>query len=66
MGWNYSYINANNRWLQKNIDKPKEKELYININKDIINKEIDLFIKYHKKLILNNELIIDIYKYLTN
>ena len=39
------------------------KELYININKDIINKEIDLFIKYHKKLILNNELIIDINKY---
>ena len=51
---------------KKNIDKPEAKDIYINIIKDIINKEIDLFIKYQKKLILNNEIIIDIYKYLTN
>ena len=51
---------------KNNIYKPEVKEIYINISKDIINKEINLFIKFQKKLILNNELIIDIYKYLIN
>ena len=51
---------------KKNIDKPEAKDAYINISKDIINKEINVFIKYQKKLILDNEIIIDIYKHLTN
>lgn len=51
---------------KKNIDKPEAKDAYINISKDIINKEINVYIKYQKKLILDNEIIIDIYKHLTN
>ena len=51
---------------KKNIDKPGAKELYLNISKDLIDKKVSVYIKNHKKLILYNELILDIYNYLTN
>ena len=51
---------------KKNVDKPGAKELYLNISKDLIDKKVSVYIKNHKKLILYNELILDIYNYLTN
>ena len=50
----------------ENIDKPGVKDVYLSIGKDIIDKEINLFIQYHKILISYNDHIINIKKNLTN
>ena len=36
----------------ENLDKPGVKDVYLKIGKDMIDKEVNLFIKYHKILIL--------------
>ena len=46
--------------------KPGVKDVYLKIGKDIIDKEVNIFIKYHKILISYNDLIIDVKKNLTN
>ncbi len=54
------------RGYLENIDKPGVQDIYIKIGKDMIDKEINLFIHYHKILILYNDHIINIKKNLTN
>ena len=51
---------------KKNKDKPGASEIYIKVSRDIIDKEINIFIKYEKMVILYNELIFDIKKNLSN
>ena len=51
---------------QENMDKPGVKDVYLKIGKDIIDKEIKLFIQYHKILIAYNDHIINVKKNLTN
>ena len=51
---------------QENMDKPGVKDVYLKIGKDIIDREINLFIQYHKILISYNDHIINIKKNLTN
>ena len=48
------------------MDKPGVEDVYLKIGKDIIDKEIKLFIQYHKILIAYNDHIINIKKNLTN
>lgn len=47
---------------QKNMYKPGVEDVYLKIGKDIIDKEIKLFIHYHKILIEYNDRIINIKK----
>ena len=49
-----------------NRDKPGVEDVYLKIGKDIIDKEIKLFIHYHKILIAYNDHIINIKKNLIN
>ena len=49
-----------------NKDKPGASDIYLKISRDIIDKEINIFIKYNKMLILYNEFIFDIIKNLPN
>ena len=49
-----------------NMDKPGVKDVYLKIGKDIIDKEIELFIHYHKILIAYNDHIINIKNNLIN
>ena len=51
---------------QENIDKPGVEDVYLKIGKDMIDKEINMFIHYHKILISYNDHIINIKKNLTN
>ena len=48
------------------MDKPGVKDVYLKIGKDIIDKEIELFIHYHKILIAYNDHIINIKNNLIN
>ena len=48
------------------MDKPGVEDVYLKIGNDIIDKEIKLFIQYHKILISYNDHIINIKKNLTN
>ena len=43
-------------------NKPGAAEIYVKISNDIIDKEVSKYIQYEKKLILYNDLIIDIKK----
>ena len=51
---------------RENMDKPGVKDIYLKIGKDIIDKEIELFIHYHKILIAYNDHIINIKNNLIN
>ena len=50
----------------ESIDKPGVHDVYLKIGKDMIDKEINMFIQYHKILISYNDHIINIKKNLTN
>ena len=50
----------------ENIDKSGIKDVYLKIGQDMIDKEVNLFIQYHKILISYNDHIINIKKKLTN
>ena len=54
------------RDYEENMDKPGVEDVYLKIGKDIIDKEIKLFIQYHKILISYNDHIINIKKNLIN
>ena len=47
-------------------NKPRAAEIYVKISNDIIDKEASKYIQYEKKLILYNDLIIDIKKNFDN
>ena len=51
---------------KENKDKPGVSDIYIKVSKDIIDKEIDIFIKFHKMLISYDEFIFDIKQNLLN
>ena len=51
---------------KENKDKPGASDIYIKVSKDIIDKEIDIFIKFHKMLISYDEFIFDIKQNLLN
>ena len=48
------------------IDKPGASDMYLTLCKDIIDKEVKIYIHYHKKLILYNDEILNIKKKLIN
>ena len=50
----------------KNMDKSGFKDIYLKIDKDMIDKEVKILIQYHKILISYNDHIINIKKNLTN
>lgn len=47
-------------------NKPGAKDIYLKVSRDIIDKEVNMYIKYHKILILYNDKISDIKKNLSN
>ena len=51
---------------EKHISKPGASDMYLKLFKDIINKEVTIFIHYHKKLILYKDEILNIKKKLIN
>ena len=50
----------------ENINKPGASDMYLKLCKDIIDKEVKIYIHYHKKLILYIDEILNIKKKLIN
>ena len=61
-----SMLTAITNDYKSNKNKPGAAEIYVKISSDIIDKEASKYIQYEKKLILYNDLIIDIKKNLYN
>ncbi len=61
-----SMLTAITNDYKHNKNKPGAAEIYVKISSDIIDKEASKYIQYEKKLILYNDLIIDIKKNLDN
>lgn len=61
-----SMLTAITNDYKSNKNKPGAAEIYVKISSDIIDKEASKYIQYEKKLILYNDLIIDIKKNLDN